>query len=222
MLYETMTVVEVDGAEIQAAPGFRVGATRNEKVSTSAAIGCLSGDVHIKTVNGEKTIRDLCAGDLVLTRDNGYQTVRWVGKCTCKEQVTRHMLRLPKNALGQGLPSRDLSLSPHQRLLSANGALRRLCRDKETLLSASDLAREGVVSVERVDGLRNGWQILMQRHELILANDVWTESFQPDRRFYADAEEPLRRQLARLCPRLTRTECNRAFPNARVQSRLSA
>lgn len=213
MLKDTQQFEVIDGAEIQAAPDFCYSRpVKPVSPKHHGVIGCLSGDARIKTLYGEKRLRDLQQGDPVLTRDNGFQPVKWVGRCTHADQNGCRMLVLRADALAPGVPSRDLHMSVHQRVLSGGGPLRDLSRGREALIRARDLAQM-TWEAERVEG----WQILMQRHELILANDVWTESFQPDAAFYRSSEAHIQRQLRRICPELAKGQ-GHAFPAARVHA----
>ncbi len=222
MLRDTQNYLEIDGAEIQAAPDFRICRTENQKVEhkrpTQARTGGLSVDAGIKTLLGEKRLGDLTPGDLVLTRDNGFQPVRWVGRCKAGPG-SRAMVVLKADALGPGLPSRDLILSEDQRLLTSGGVLRELFSKAEMLIPTRALRQLSALCHERVDA--DVWHVLMQRHEVILANDVWTESFQPNRQFFDTAEEKVRRQLERFCPKLVQGDAKRAFPAARAQTHLT-
>ena len=185
-------------------------------------LGGLSPEVLVKTVRGEVMLCDLVPGDRVLTRDNGYQPVRWVGPCHEASAEPAALLCIPAGALAPGLPVRDLHLSAHQRVLVGAGALAFLGSDVETLSRAHDLCRALGMGHAVARGTGACWHILMERHELILADDVWTETFQPERWFFAAAEPELQHSLQEICPELARQDCHRAFPAARSQTRLSA
>ena len=219
MLNDVQFLEEVDGAEIQAAPGFCYSAAMPPKAPKASKSGGLSGQAVIKTLTGEKQVCDLKPGDQVLTRDNGFQAVRWVGRLGSGQGVET-MMKVKANAFAAGLPSADLLLSPQQRLLTSCDALRALSDGAEALVRARDLGQvdKGVFVEVRAEC----WHILLGRHEVILANDLWTESFQPDWRFVESAEKSVQRQMARLCPALGRSGSQRAFPAARSQTRLCA
>ncbi|WP_299356320.1 Hint domain-containing protein [uncultured Shimia sp.] len=221
MLNETQFVLEVDGAEIQAAPDFCYSGNSRPKAGTLAQVGSVAGDAIIKTIEGEKPASTLRVGDILLTRDNGYQPVRWVGSAVFRG-IERHqsMLRLQAGALGPGIPSRDLSLSPHQRVLTKADTQNNQTTQTEALTRARDLKHLEGVTYDRDLAVADGWNILMDRHELILANDVWTETFQPDRKLMSEALAPVREALQKACPNLAKQGCQRAFPSARETSRL--
>ena len=47
--------------------------------SENTMVPCFTPGTLIETADGEVDVADLRPGDLVLTRDNGYQEVHWVG-----------------------------------------------------------------------------------------------------------------------------------------------
>lgn len=178
----------------------------------------LSCDTSVKTLWGEKALREIKVGEQVLTRDNGYQTVRWVGLIELPVLSERIVIRA--GALGRMLPCRDLVVSGKQRILSGTGVLKNLCNTKEALIRARDLLHLDGIEICEAEQGPQGRQILFNRHELILANDVWTESFQPDSAFLEMLPLAQRQALQALCPKLTRAGSRRAFPAARTQMRL--
>ena len=83
---------------------------------------CFTPGTLIATPRGEVAIEALRAGDRVFTRDNGIQTIRWIGR----RDLTRDDLagnpalrpvRIAKGALGNGLPEADMQISPNHRML---------------------------------------------------------------------------------------------------------
>lgn len=146
-----------------------------------ARIPCFTSGSLIATGRGECPVEDLRPGDRVVTRDNGVQQVLWTGS---REFGWRDLGLLPllrpvlirAGSLGDGLPVRDLLLSPNHRLLVRSRGDGHTAPE-EALVAARDLVgRPGVevVAPAAVSYL----QVLFARHEAILADGVWTESFQ--------------------------------------------
>lgn len=146
-----------------------------------ARVPCFTPGTLIATERGEWPVEALRPGDRVVTRDNGLQPVLWTGGSAYGWRdlgllpVLRPVL-IRAGALGDGLPLRDLLLSPNHRILvrsrSDAGAV-----TGEALVAALDLVgRPGieVVAPAAVSYL----QLLFARHEAILADGVWSESFQ--------------------------------------------
>ena len=146
-------------------------------------IPCFTPGTLIATPRGEVPVEDLRAGDRVITRDNGLQEIRWVGR---KDMEWADLLANPHlkpiliraGALGNGLPERDMLVSPNHRMLVANDRTQLHFDEHEVLVSAKHLiTAQGVqvINVARTAYLH----FLCDRHEVVLSNGAWTESFQP-------------------------------------------
>src|SRR5690606_6300515 len=92
---------------------------------------CFCRGTLIATRNGEVPVEKLRLGDEVLTLDHGYQPIRWLGsrKLSALALRARPALRpveIRDGALGAGLPTRDLRLSPQHRVLLRSKVLDRM------------------------------------------------------------------------------------------------
>ncbi len=120
-------------------------------------------------------------GDKVFTRDNGIQAIRWIGSRTlsCDELEARfHPIRFREGSLGNGMPARDLVVSPNHRMLVTSTLSELLFAEREVLVSAKHLTHlDGVerVKTESVTYVH----MMFDRHEVILGDGAWSESFQP-------------------------------------------
>ena len=79
-------------------------------------VTCFVAGALILTPTGERRIEDLATGDLVMTA-SGARPIRWIGRRRLDPR--RHALpklaqpvRIAAGAFGEGLPRRDLYLSP--------------------------------------------------------------------------------------------------------------
>lgn len=88
--------------------------------STPGSVPCFGPGTRIATPEGWREVESLRAGDTVLTKDEGPQPIRWVS-CSDVELETNGAKGAPvlikANALGCGVPGRDLVLSPNHRVL---------------------------------------------------------------------------------------------------------
>jgi hypothetical protein len=85
-------------------------------------VACFVQGTLIATPKGEKPIEYLKPGDLVLTRDNGVQDIRWIGSrhigwqtLTSNPHLKPVVIRW--GALDWGAPAHDLHVSPNHRIL---------------------------------------------------------------------------------------------------------
>jgi autotransporter passenger strand-loop-strand repeat protein len=149
-----------------------------DKVSVTAAsdgtalltVLCFYPGTHIATPSGETIVEALRAGDLVLTA-NGPMQVRWLGQHRVHTRFAdKHSvlpIRLTAGALGNGLPVRDLLLSPGHALY-IDGILVQAA----ALVNEVSIYREHDVPEQFVY-----YHVELASHELLLAEGVLAESF---------------------------------------------
>ncbi len=146
-------------------------------------IPCFTPGTAIATPRGERLVEELKAGDRIITRDNGIQEIRWVGHkaLTGKDLVGTPYLRpilIKAGALGNGLPERDMMVSPNHRLLVANDRTQLYFEESEVLVAAKHLV--GAEGIMELDVMQTTYiHFMFDRHEVVLSNGAWTESFQP-------------------------------------------
>ena len=146
-------------------------------------VPCFTPGTLITTPMGPRRVEEMQAGDLVLTRDSGFQEICWVGRrdLGLAELVVNPALRpvrIAKGALGGGLPQRDLLVSPQHRMLIEGARAELLFGEREVLVAALHLV--GGVGIEQVMPRGVSYVHLMcAQHEIVQAEGAWTESFQP-------------------------------------------
>ena len=146
-------------------------------------IVCFTPGTMIATPRGEVAVENLRVGDKVITRDNGIQEIRWMGA----KQMGWHdfaanphlkPIMVKAGSLGNGLPERDMMLSPNHRLLVANDRTALYFDEHEVLVAAKHLI--GGDGVHQVDSVGTTYfHFMFDQHEVVLSNGAWTESFQP-------------------------------------------
>nr|WP_319948726.1 Hint domain-containing protein [uncultured Shimia sp.] len=145
------------------------------------AYSCFAPDTRIKTVQGERCICDLSQGDMVLTRDNGFQSIRWIGAqtlCDDAQDPVEDVIDIAQGAFGAGMPDAKLSVSSCFRLLVRTDALLDISGVCEALITAKDLVGLPHVTRNTRKTPRQFVLIILDRHELIQANGLWCETFQ--------------------------------------------
>ncbi|MHA7876207.1 Hint domain-containing protein [Roseivivax sp.] len=173
----------------------------------AACTPCFTGGTLIKTLTGERPVEELLPGDRVLTRDNGFQTIRWVGKRHFPRPALEAMrslapVRIPAGSLGRGLPARDMMVSPEHRVLVGNAWTELFFAQEEVLIPARSLrAFEGVESVIPEEGVLYV-NFLFAGHELVQSDGLWTESFQPGEVLFDEEEAPVRAEIFQIFPEL--------------------
>ncbi len=146
-------------------------------------IPCFTPGTLIATMKGEVPVESLQEGDKVITRDNGIQEIRWIGKRTLQRDELRrapHLspILIKAGSLGDGLPERDMMVSPQHRMLVAGDQTQLYFEEPEVLVAAKHLINNG--SIQAIDTLRATYiHFMFDQHEVVLADGAWTESFQP-------------------------------------------
>ncbi|REC55037.1 type I secretion protein [Rhodosalinus sediminis] len=167
---------------------------------------CFTPGSLIATPQGARLVEELAPGDRVITRDNGIQELAWTGSKT----LTPHALaRAPHlrpiliraGALGNGLPEQDLMVSPNHRVLIGNAHMPLYFDESEVLVAAKHLT--GLPGIDQVTRLGATYvHIMCERHEVVLSNGAWTESFQPGDYSLQGIGEAQRSEILELFPEL--------------------
>lgn len=149
------------------------------------AITCFTPGTGIATRAGLAPVETLSIGDRVLTRDHGFQPVRWVGKrqVSCaKFPTTPNSLPvlIRADALGPGRPERDMIVSPRHRVLTTDRLHLSMTGESEALIEAGALVGQpGIMCV--VPHQLTYVHVLFDQHEVILSDNTWSESFHLNR-----------------------------------------
>ena len=179
---------------------------------------CFTPGTRITTHRGEIPVEHLAAGDRVVTRDNGIQTVRWVGKTQMflqDFQAEPHLLPvfIRQGALGKGLPERDMMVSPNHRILVTNDRAPLRFADREVLVAAKHLTSQGVHTVQSSG--TTYIHFMCDRHQVVLADGIWTETFQPEDHSLKSIGNAQRLEIFELFPELKTEEGRAAYGPAR-------
>ncbi len=181
-------------------------------------VPCFTPGTLIATDRGERRVEDLVEGDRVLTRDKGYQAVRWIGQRTLSaaELAVQPQLRpvlIRQGALGPALPERDLLVSPQHRMLVAATEAELLFGEHEVLVPAIHLAgRPGIDQSEAPEGVTY-IHLMLDSHEILRSDGAWSESYQPGEQTLAGMDDNAREEILTLFPEL---KLGYLFPAARI------
>jgi hypothetical protein len=168
---------------------------------------CFTAGTLIDTPEGPRRVEDLRPGDLVLTLDEGPQPVRWVGQ----RRVTRQeMLRDPRlcpvriaaGAFGPAQPARDLSVSRQHRILRSGWACELHFAEPEVLVPAHRLVDGRRVRQEVPAGDVTYVHFLCDRHQIVTAEGLASETFYPSALSLSGVEAQARAELFLIFPEL--------------------
>ncbi|HMO73411.1 MAG TPA: Hint domain-containing protein, partial [Paracoccaceae bacterium] len=179
-------------------------------------IPCYTPGTRIVTDAGPVAVEHLRPGDRVLTRDSGFRPLVWCGRralslAEAAAQPAFAPVRIARGALGPGVPSRDLVVSPQHRMLLAGARAEMLFGEHEVLVAALHLV--GLPGVTRLPPQAVDYvHVMCERHEVIQAEGAWSESFQPGAAVVGSMAAAARDGLRALFPELA---AGRPFPAAR-------
>ncbi len=184
-----------------------------------AIIPCFTPGTLIATPKGERRVEDLQVGDRVITRDNGIQDIKWIGTRQLDTKELAHAAHLNpilirEGALGNGLPERDMMVSPNHRVLVANDKTALYFEDREVLVAAKHLTGLEGVDVVEVSNVTYV-HFMFDQHEVVLSDGAWTESFQPGDQTLAGMGNAQRTEIFELFPELKTREGLDAYAAAR-------
>ncbi|NPD15791.1 Hint domain-containing protein [Xinfangfangia sp. D13-10-4-6] len=147
---------------------------------------CFTPGTLITTNQGDLPVENLRPGDRVLTRDHGFQVLRWVGRRIFTAQETAENPRilpitLCRGVLGNDMPSQDLVVSPQHRILLRSEVVKRYFGSSEALVPAKKLLGLPGVSQGLPGTPVTYLHLLFDEHEVVLSNEAWTESLMTGR-----------------------------------------
>lgn len=136
---------------------------------------CFLTGTHVATEHGEKRVEELKIGELVQTADGGLDPIKWIGRQTCHPGYVKNPLRaypiwIKAGALGQGLPHRDLYVSPDHALLVEG-----------LLINAGALVNgTSIIKTDPTERFTY-YHIELERHALLIAEGTLAESYFPQK-----------------------------------------
>jgi collagen type I/II/III/V/XI/XXIV/XXVII alpha len=150
-------------------------------------VACFHRGTRIRTVDGDVAIEDLRSGDHVVTHDRRTRVVRWIGHRHL--DLTRHPDRdsvspivVRADALGEGMPVRDLCVSPDHAMLLDGGLV--LAR---ALVNGSSITRD--LTRRSLDW----YHVELDTHDILLAEGAPAESYLDtgNRGMFGNADGPV-------------------------------
>jgi hypothetical protein len=141
----------------------------------ATSVPCFVAGTLIATPDGDRRAEDLLPGDLVLTKDDGAQALRWVGSRVVSAMGDFAPIHIRANTLGQ---HRDLLVSPLHRVLIKDILAELLFGEAEVLVAARDLVNDHSIR-RRAGGEVTYVHLLFDRHQVVFSEGLETESFLP-------------------------------------------
>lgn len=142
---------------------------------------CFCDGTLIRTDQGDIPIENLRPGDLVATRDHGFQRLRWTGRrvhdaAMVADHPDLQPIRIRAGALGKNLPFADLLVSARHRILIRSVIALHMFGAFEVLVAARQLLSiEGIDIANDLNKVSYRY-LLFDQHEVTVSNGAETES----------------------------------------------
>jgi len=163
-----------------------------------SSVPCFVAGTLISTPRGEIPVERLRPGDLVETRDDGPQPLRWIGGRTVAAQDMFAPVRIRAGTFGN---HRMLMVSPEHRILVRDSTAELLFGDAEVLIAAKDLVNGR--SVRWAPGGEVTYVHLMfDQHQVVFSEGLETESFLPGPQTAAIFDKPVLDEICAIFPQL--------------------
>lgn len=161
-----------------------------EEIATMQVLGA---GTMLATSEGPVPIDWLRPGDRVLTRDQGYQPLLWIGQHRIADdapEATRP-LTLSAECFGEALPERGIVLSPGTGVLLAGHELDLWFGESEMFAPA----RHALPQAKPGPGAGILYSTLFEVPQVVLAEGMWVASVQADAAYLSLLPEPLQPSL---------------------------
>ena len=167
-------------------------------IVTLNSIPCFVAGTMILTPEGERPVETLEAGDLVVTKDDGPQPVRWIGQRRVEARGALAPIEIREGTFG---PHRKLLVSPQHRVLVRDSLAELLFGEAEVLVAAKDLVNDRSVRV-REGGMVDYVHILFDKHQLVSSAGLTTESFLPGPQSSQMFEQEILEEIGAIFPEI--------------------
>jgi hypothetical protein len=173
--------------------------------NVNITIACFTKGADVLCAEGvARKIETLQAGDLVMTMDHGLLPIRWIGSSKVSAETLAQFphlrpVRIAANTFGR---NRDTLVSPQHRILVSSPKLDLMFGETEALAPAKALVNGHSVTVAHDVGDVEYFHILMDDHEILNVDDMWSESFHPGAHTMAGLAEDTRQEVIALFPQI--------------------
>lgn len=145
------------------------------------AIGvvCFAAGTRIATPKGPVPVEQLRRGQRVTTWEGAPKPLLWVGQRRVRfrgPEDPRRPIVIPAGALGPGLPSRALQVSPHHRLMITSPILKRMFGPPEALVAARSLVATRGIHRDTLCQCAHYVHLLCRDHHIVLAEGAPAET----------------------------------------------
>ena len=172
--------------------------TKISHIDLGGTVVCFAEGTLIETQVGPRPIEALRPGDMVLTRDAGYQPLRWSGRTKVPAEGKLAPIVIEAGVLKNEI---DLVVSPQHAILLDDWRAELFYGEKDVLVRAVDLLGQAGVS-RRTGGRIAYHHILFDAHHLVNVGGQWCESLYPGDMTLQTVNEAASEEIQSLFPDL--------------------
>ena len=178
-----------------------------DRTEFNQQIPCFAAGTLIATETGDLPVEMLVEGMRIATLDNGAQQLRWIGSrkldaATLEANPNLRPVRISAGALGNGLPRRDLVVSPQHRILVRSKIASKMFGASEVLVAAKQLLQiEGIDIATDLTEVEY-FHFLFDRHEIVLSEGAATESLYTGAEALKSVGDAAREEIFAIFPEL--------------------
>jgi len=130
---------------------------------------CFVTGTLIETTRGQIAVEDLAIGDLAVTASGAARPITWIGQRTIRAPMPAEQpVRVMAGAFGEGLPRRDLFLSPGHAVCVS--VMDEVFAPIDHLINGATIAQVEVPEVTY-------WHVELESHDVLLAEGLPAESY---------------------------------------------
>ncbi|MCG7572493.1 Hint domain-containing protein [Phaeobacter sp. CNT1-3] len=174
-------------------------------------VPCFVEGTRVKTPEGEIAVEHLQVGNLVLTKDDGAQPVRWIGSRTVAAEGDFAPIHIRRGTFGE---HSDLWVSPLHRVMLNDPRSELLFGEAEVLVAAKELV-DGVNVRQIAGGDVTYVHLMFDRHQILWSEGLETESFLPGPQMASALEQDIMNEICTLFPEIDPTTGEGYGPTAR-------
>jgi len=160
---------------------------------------CFCAGTGILTPSGFRAIEDLLPGDLVVTAQNESKPILWLGRtefsmADMQNDPATRPVRIKANAVSSGVPFADTYVSAQHRVALTGPMAELLFGDHCVMVRAKHLVGS-IAETVMPESPVSYFHMLLDAHDMVVANGLEAESFQPSIRNYLGLPNAMKTSL---------------------------
>jgi len=166
---------------------------------------CFCAGTGILTPAGYRPVEDLVDGDLVITAQNEIKPILWIGRtefsvAEMQSDPNVRPIRIKANSISSAVPFADTYVSAQHRLVLEDPMAALLFDDYRVMVPAKHLVGS-IAEKVMPNSAVSYFHMLLDAHDMVVANGLVTESFQPSIRNYLGLPNAMKTSFNAVVPR---------------------